>query len=226
MYRSGILSLCAAAALLAPGVSAQAQSELPAQETETLVQKLQHQRSRTPSLTADFSEEKTSRILAKPLETRGTLAFQAPNRFRREVKGANPSTVVSDGTQLWIYYPNFNEAELYTLGQRAFFDDAIAALTAGLNFQHVAEFYKFRAFREPGGYRFELTPKTGGARKVVREISVWLDSDLMIEKTEATLPKGDRVVTRYHNQREVAVPASRFEFTPPADAKISQPLSK
>ncbi len=214
------------AVLLASGISALAQSELPAQETQDLVQKIQQLRSRTPSLTADFSEEKTSRILNKPLETRGTLAFQAPNKFRREVKGANPSTVVSDGTQLWIYYPNFNEAELYNLGQRAFFDDAIAALTAGLNFQHVAEFYKFRAFREPGGYRFVLTPKTAGARKVVREISVWLDSELMIEKTEATLSKGGSVVTRYQNQRAGALPASRFEFTPPAGAKISQPLSK
>jgi outer membrane lipoprotein carrier protein len=226
MYRSGILSLFTAAALLAAAAPSPAQSELPAQEAETLVLKLQQLRSRAPSLTADFSEQKTSRLLAKPLETRGTLAFQTPNKFRREVKGANPSTVVSDGTQLWIYYPNFNEAELYTLGQRAFFDDAIAALTAGLNFDHVAEFYKFRAFREPGGYRFVLTPKAGGARKVVSEISVWLDQEFMIEKTVATLPKGDRVVTHYHNQRAAAVPGSRFEFKPPAGAKISQPLSK
>jgi outer membrane lipoprotein-sorting protein len=80
-----------------------------------------------PSLTADFAEEKTTHLLTKPLVAQGTIAFQTPNKFRRELKGNTPSITVTDGAKLWIYYPSFKTAELYTLGQRQFFDDSIAA---------------------------------------------------------------------------------------------------
>ena len=147
MSPSGIPSLPTkiAALLFASSLSA---AELPSAESAALLEKLQQHRAKFPALTADFTEEKTTHLLNKPLTGNGTIAFQTPNKFRRELKGANPSVTVSNVEKLWIYYPNFKEAELYTLGQRQFFDDSIAALTAGLNFDHVGEFYRYRAFRE------------------------------------------------------------------------------
>ena len=110
-----------------------------------MLARLQEHRAKFPSLTADFTEEKTTHLLNKPLVSEGSLSFQTPNKFRRELRGNNPSIMVSNGQRLWIYYPNLKEAELFVLGQRAFFDDAIEALTAGLNFQHVAEYYRTTA---------------------------------------------------------------------------------
>ena len=201
-------------------------ADLPPAETQTLMKSLQEHRAKFPSLTADFTEEKTTRLLTKPLTSEGTISFLVPNKFRREVTGASPSVTVSDGAKLWIYYPAFKEAELYTLGQRQFFDDSIAALTAGLNFQNVEKFYTYTATRTAHGYRLALTPRTGGLRRMVKELAVFVDSDFRIQRTEATLPKGDRIVTNYKNQRPTPLPASTFTFTPPADAKISQPLGK
>jgi chaperone LolA len=212
-------------ALLAAIASAHA-TDLPSAETRTLMKNLQDHRARFPSLTSDFVEEKTTHLLTKPLISEGTISFQVPNRFRREVKGSSPSLTVSDGAKLWIYYPAFKEAELYTLGQRQFFDDSIAALTAGLNFQHVEQFYTYTAARESDGYRLALTPRSGGLRRMVKELAVFVDNDFKIQRTEATLPKGDRVVTTYKNQRPTPLPVSTFDFTPPADAHISQPLGK
>jgi len=201
-------------------------ADLPPAETQALMKNLQEHRAKFPSLTADFVEEKTTHLLTKPLTSEGTISFQVPNNFRREVKGSSPSLTVSDGTKLWIYYPAFKEAELYTLGQRQFFDDSIAALTAGLNFQNVGKFYAYTAAREANGYRLALTPRSGGLRRMVKELAVFVDSDFKIQRTEATLPKGDRVVTTYRNQRPTPLPASTFTFTPPAGAHISQPLGK
>jgi len=201
-------------------------ADLPPAETQVLMKNLQEHRAKFPSLTADFVEEKTTHLLTKPLSSEGTISFQAPNKFRREVKGGSPSTTVTDGVKLWIYYPAFKEAELYTLGQRQVFDDSIAALTAGLNFQNVEKFYTFTAAREAAGYRLALTPRTGGLRRMVKELAVFVDADGKILRTEATLPKGDRVVTSYKNQRPTPLPASTFEFTPPTDAHVSQPLGK
>jgi len=188
--------------------------------------RLQEHRAKFPSLTADFTEEKTTRLLQKPLVTRGTIAFSAPNRFRRDIKGANPSLTVCDGRQIWIYYPNFKEAEHYELGRHSFFDDSLAALTAGLNVQDIAKFYRYEAFREPSGYRLVLHPKTSGLKRIVRELTVWITEDFLIAKTQTTLPKGDRLVTTYSNQRAESVPASTFAFKPAAEVKVSTPLGK
>ena len=201
-------------------------ADLPPAETQTLMKNLQEHRAKFPSLTADFVEEKTTHLLTKPLTSEGTIFFQVPNKFRREVKGASPSLTVSDGAKLWIYYPAFKEVELYTLGQSPFFDESIAALTAGLNFQNVEKFYTCTAAHESGGYRLALTPRTGGLRRMVKELAVFVDNDFKIQRTEATLPKGDRVVTAYKNQRPTPLPASTFEFTRPDGTNVSQPLGK
>ena len=201
-------------------------AEMTPSETTELVERMKEHRAKFPSLTADFTEEKTSRLLQKPLVTSGTIAFTAPNLFRREVKGANPSTTVCDGRELWIYYPSFKEAEHYVLGQHSFFDDSIAALTAGLNFNSIGQYYRFSAFREESGYRLQLLPKSGGLKRMMQQFNVWITGDYLISRTETLLPKGDRVTTSYRNQRAQDVPKSTFAFTPPADAKVSTPLGK
>jgi chaperone LolA len=206
-------------------LSARAADLAPA-ETQALMKNLQEHRAKFPSLSADFVEERTSHLLNKPLTSEGNIAFQVPNKFRREVTGKSPSITVSNGQKLWIYYPNFKEAELYTLGQKAFFDDSIAALTAGLNFQRVDQFYTVKAARETSGYRLSLTPRGSGLKRMVKELTVWVDDEFKIDRSETVLPKGDSIVTTYKNQRPTPLSPSIFDFTPPADAHISQPLGK
>ena len=202
-------------------------AELTPAETQTLMKSLQEHRAKFPSLSADFVEERTTHLLTKPITSDGTIAFQVPNKFRRDVTGNSPSLTVSNGLKLWIYYPNFKEAELYTLGQKAFFDDSIAALTAGLNFQRVEQFFTYKAFREAPGYRLVLSPRGPGLRRMLKELSVWVDEEYKIERSETiTLPKGDRIVTNYKNQRPTPLSPTIFDFTPPSDAHISQPLGK
>jgi outer membrane lipoprotein carrier protein len=217
-----LLPLLSALAIALPAQAA----EMSSAETTQLLDNLRAHRAKFPSLTADFTEQKTSHLLQKPIVNQGTLSFQVPNKFRRELRGPNPSTTVSNGEKLWIYYPNFNEAELYSLGERAFFDDAIAALTAGLNFQEVARYYRYTASREPNGYRLVLTPKSGGLKRMLKELQVWVDNDFKIERTVTVLTKNDQVTTTYRDQKPTPLPASHFNYAPPAGARVSQPLGK
>jgi outer membrane lipoprotein-sorting protein len=200
--------------------------ELTPAEEKTLLARLQEQRRQFPALTAEFTEERTTRLLSRPLRSTGTIAFEAPDRFRRELKGQSPSLTVCNGTDLWIYYPKFNEAEHYTLGRKQFFDDSLAALTAGLNFQKVDKFFRVTAAHAGAGYQITLTPRSSSLRRILTTLTVWLNSDLLIEKTSASLPKGDRVDTAYRNVRNAKQSSAKFEFTPPADAHISTPLDK
>jgi chaperone LolA len=215
-----ILSLSIAVTLVARA------QELSPDEQKTLVAKLQAQRAQLPALSADFSEERTTRLVNKPIVSSGTLAFQAPNKFRREVKGSSPSVAVCNGEELWIYYPAFKEAEHYTLGQRQAFDDSLAALTAGLNFDGVEKYFRVVATKQGGGYGVTLTPKSSGLKKYVTALSVSLDADGLIQKTDATLPKGDRVVTTYRNVKSSKQSETKFDFSPPAGVNVTTPLGK
>jgi outer membrane lipoprotein-sorting protein len=199
---------------------------LPPAEREQILQRLAELRAKSPFLQADFYEEKTSRLMSKPIKSQGTVWFRAPDKFRREIKGRNPSVTVSDGRAMWIYYPNFNEVELYTLGSHGVFDDAIAALTTGLTFDRVEEFYEIRMVREGELLRVELSPKRSNLKRVVQKLTVWMDDELRGVRSELILPKGDRVITQYRNQSREPLPPSTFQFTPPAGANVTRPMGK
>src|SRR5882757_8546901 len=109
-------SLALLLTLLATGATtplATRAADLTPAQTQSLLRTLEDHRAKSPSLTADFVEEKTTHLLTKPLTSVGTIAFQTPDKFRREVTGNSPSLTVSNGQKLWIYYPGFKEAELY-----------------------------------------------------------------------------------------------------------------
>jgi outer membrane lipoprotein-sorting protein len=222
-------SLPSCAALLffffAP-LPSRAAEELSPPERAALLDQLHDVHAKQPDFEATFTEQRTSHLLNKPVTSEGSVYFSVPDKFRREVRTPSPSTTVSDGHTMWIYYPSFNEVEIYSLGQRSFFDESLAALTAGLNFEHIDEYYNFRAYREAGGYQLELTPKKPSLRRVVVQIILGLNSDFLPVRTEITLPKGDHLSTEYHNARRPALAASLFEFVPPAGAHITRPLGK
>ena len=220
--------LCLAlAALSLLALPVRAAEPLTQPERAALLARLQELHAKFPCFAAAFSEQRTSRLLKKPLTSTGTIAFEIPNKFRREMSGSNPSLTVSNGRELWIYYPNFKEAEQYTLGKRALFDDALAALTAGLNFARVEEFYQLEVTpEEEGGYQIVLTPHRSNLKRIVSQITVILDKDLDVRRTDLILPKGDQVVTTYTAARRDPIPASTFEFVPPPGANISRPLGK
>ena len=201
-----------------------AAQQLTADDEKALLARLRDQRAEFPALTASFTEERTTRLLNKPVRSTGTIAFHAPAKFRRELTGSSPSLTVCNGAELWIYYPNFSEAEHYTLGKKQFFDDSLAALTAGLNFQDVEKFFRISPAREGTGWRIVLTPKSAGVRRFMTSLTVWLNADALIEKTEATLPKGDRITTVYRNVRPQKSVEAKFDFTPPKGTHISTPL--
>ena len=189
-----------------------------------LLERLKGLQEKYPSLEASFAEKRSSNLLKKPITSAGTLAFHAPNKFRREVIGSNPSLTVSNGQKLWIYYPNFQQVEEYTLGQRAMFDDAMAALTAGLNFGRVETFFNVQAAADGTGYEVILSPKR--TNPVVRQLAVSLDSELKVTRTVLTLPKGDQVVTTYSNQKRGGVSPAKFDFEVPEGAQVTKPLGK
>src|SRR5438034_9945995 len=92
---------------------------------------------------ADFHEQRVIRLMKKPIISSGAVWFQPPNKFRREVKGSSPSLTVSDGRQLWIYYPSFKSAERYPLGKGSQLDYTVAAINYSMHLEDVETTYMY-----------------------------------------------------------------------------------
>jgi outer membrane lipoprotein carrier protein len=175
---------------------------------------------------ADFQEQRIIRLMQKPIVNSGKVLFQPPNKFRREAKGNSPSLTVSNGQQLWIYYPNFKSAERYSLGKRSPLDSIIASINAALNLENIENTFHITATRAGNGYELELTPRTAAMKRAFQKLNLRINDKLQAERTDMLQPNGDRIVTIYSNQSREPVPPSTFEFTPPPGTDITTPLGR
>ena len=166
------------------------------------------------------------RLMKNPVVSSGTVWFQTPNKFRREVKGNSPSITVSSGRELWIYYPNFKSAERYPLGKGSPLDATVAAINSALNLEDIESSFNVTATRSDNGHELQLLPRTAAMKRVFQKLDLRINSEFRVERTDMLLPNGDRIVTTYSNQKRAGIPASTFEFKPPAGTEVTTPLGQ
>jgi len=195
---------------------------LPDSEVKNLLARIRENRITQ----ADFQEQRVIRLMKKPLVNSGRVWFQPPNKFRREVKGNSPSLTMSDGQQLWIYYPNFKSAERYPLGKRSPLDSTVAAINSALNLENIENTFQITAAKIDKGYELALIPRTASMKRVFQKLELHINDQLRAERTEMFLPNGDRILTSYSNQTRAPVPPSTFEFKPPPGTDITTPLGQ
>jgi outer membrane lipoprotein carrier protein len=195
-------------------------------DLKALLGRIREKRASSPQMSADFQEEKNVKMLNKPIVSAGKVWFQSPNKFRREAKGNSPSITVSDGQHLWIYYPKFQSAEHYSLGKHSPLEAGINAITASLNLENVEATYHISGTKEGDGYQLQLLPRNPSMKKFLQTFTIKMNGELQVVRTEMVQPNGDRIVTTYSNETRGAIPASTFEFTPPAGTEVTNPLGK
>ena len=175
---------------------------------------------------ADFQEERVIRLMKKPVVSSGTVWFQPPNKFRREVKGNSPSVTVSDGRELWIYYPNFKSAERYPLGKGSPLDATVAAINSALNLENIETSFNVIATKTENGDELQLLPRTAAMKRVFQKLDLRINDKFRVERTDMLLPNGDRIVTTYSNQTRAPISPSTFEFKPPPGTEVTTPLGQ
>ena len=121
-------------------------------EINDLVQRLEAVYKNRTSLEANFREERHMSILKEPIVNQGKIWFTPPDKIRREITGSSPSITVIDGRKMTIYYPNLKTAEQYDLVKRPIIRQSLEALTAGLNFQRVGDYYNIEGTKEGDTY--------------------------------------------------------------------------
>ncbi len=178
------------------------------------------------STQADFQEQRVIRLMKNPVQSSGTVSFQPPNKFRREVKGNSPSITVSDGRNLWIYYPNFKSAERYPLGKGSPLDATVAAINSALNLENIENSFNISATKSDNAHELALLPRTAAMKRVFQKLDLRINDKFRVERTDMLLPNGDRIVTMYSNQTRAPISASTFEFKPPSGTEVTTPLGQ
>lgn len=207
--------------------TAGAQAEpLAPSEVKALLDQIRAKRASAPQVQADFQEEKTVHLMNQPIRSAGKVWFQNPNKFRREVHGNSPSITISDGQQLWIYYPKFQSAEHYSLGKRSPLDAGIAALTAALNLENVENSYHITGSKQDSGYQLQLAPRNPSLKRLLKTFDIQMNASLQVQRTEMVQPNDDRIITVYSNESRAPIPAATFEFAPPSGTAVTTPLGR
>src|SRR5260370_4489820 len=156
--------------------------------SEAYLKNLRAEIRQNRSTQAEFQEQRVIRLMKKPILSSGRIWFQPPNKFRREVKGNSPSVTVSDGRQLWIYYPNFKSAERYPLGKGSPLDSTVTAINSALNLENIENTFQITATKSDKGDDLTLLPRTGSMKRVFQKLDLRINDNLRVDRTDMLLP--------------------------------------
>jgi outer membrane lipoprotein-sorting protein len=193
--------------------------ELTAKEVDALLSRLAESRGGS-AMQANFREERRLALMQKPVES-GTVSFLPPNMFRRQVNGG--SLTVCDGDTLWFFYPQFGEAEKYSLSSNRALRESVSAMTSGIGLQNLARNYRVQGWRTGDGYRIELEPKTSSLRKSVDKIRVDISDQLFAKRLEISGAEGDLTIIAFSDERKADLSPDYFRFQPPEGVRVSEP---
>jgi outer membrane lipoprotein-sorting protein len=69
-------------------------------------------------------------------------------------------------------------------------------------------------------------PRSSSMKRFIQTFSIRLNNELQVLRTDMVQPNGDRLVTTYSNENRASIPASTFEFTPPAGTEVTTPMGR
>jgi len=195
--------IAAAAALACAGAFA-----TPTEDLRAFVKDVKSGRSTfTQTVTAPNGKQKVSR---------GSFEFQRPSRFRFVYEKPYAQTVVGDGTKVWIYDPDLNQASSRKMG------DALGSTPAALLVSNSVD-QAFTLADQPaaGGLDWvQATPKQ--AEGTIRWLKVGF-KDHALAQLEIADSFGQRSLMVFDKfQANAAVPADDFNFTPPKGADVAE----
>jgi outer membrane lipoprotein carrier protein len=212
--------LAGLAVLLVLGLFAPALAEEPAQlPLAELVQRVQERYDATRDLVADVEQETTMAKIGKTVRARGSVVFKKPGKMRWEMHNATEETIVADGTTLWIYRPEDQQAIRMPFAQ-AFRSSTPISFLTGVG--RIAEDFDVRAGeREGSSFTLVLVPKRGDQGDL-GTLRLMVDaSNYDIVGAEVVDPLGNTSRLKLANvRRNVGVADDTFRFQPPPGVDV------
>lgn len=182
---------------------------------------------------ADFTQTRSLKTLKQPLVTSGQAWFKPPNRYRWELGTPAQTIALRQANELLVIYPLLKRVERYPAGEKATgqWRDALALLEAGFPRERAELESRFRVLSLAGAdgvWTLGLQPKSAFAQRMMKEIRVGLAAnDFSLLSTELIFVDGSGMRNEFTNTvLNSTLDAALFDWTPPADFKVTEPLAK
>jgi outer membrane lipoprotein-sorting protein len=209
------------ATLAMPAVAAKAPK---ADSLDEVIRKVQLAQAKTNTLQADFRQEKSLALMAKPEVSTGRFIYSKPNNVLWTYNAPKRVTMLIANGILTTYYPDLNKAERIEVKRyqdRIFkymgASGAIDELGAWFNFT-------FTNTSDKPYYVLDLDPKSKTIAKRVRHIRIYIDKQSYLT-TQFEYTEGDGDKTRYEFTNvkvNAPVEQSRFTLQLPSSVRVEQ----
>ncbi len=182
---------------------------------------------------ADFVQTRVLQTLTQPLVTTGHVWVAMPNQFRWELGQPARSIAVRHDDEMLVIYPLLKRAERYPMGANAprEWRDAMSLLQAG--FPHSrkefeSQFQLLSLVETNGLWQFKLQPKSRFARQMMTELRITLaTNNFSLAVTELVFVDGSRMRNDFTNAvLNPSLDEKLFEWQPPTDYKVTEPLKQ
>ena len=171
--------------------------------------------SATLAATGEFEQRIYNRERKLVQESRGTLAFQRPGRFRWAYSKPYPQLIVGDGARVWVYDEDLNQVTVRKLDQAL--GATPAALLAGANDALKAFMLKDEGTRD-GLEWVEAVPRDKDSTFERIRMGFGFSG---LERMELTDVFGQTTELRFRTlQRNPRVDPALFRFAPPKGADV------
>ncbi|HUJ13711.1 MAG TPA: outer membrane lipoprotein carrier protein LolA [Thermoanaerobaculia bacterium] len=191
---------------------------------DEVIRKVQLQQKNTSTLEADFRQEKTLALLAKPEVSTGHFTYSKPNNVFWHYDAPKRVDMLIANGMLTTYYPDLNKAEQIEV--KRYQDRIFKYMGASGAIDELATYFDFTFTNradEPS-YVLDLQPKTKSIAKRVRHIKIWIDKkSYLTTKFEYTEGDGDQ--TRYeftHVRVNQPIEQGRFTLNLPKSVRVEQ----
>jgi len=186
-------------------------------DAQALAERLnEHQR-----FTADFQQYTLGDGSTREELSQGRMWIEHPDRVRWETEAPFPQTIVGDGTHLWIYDPDLEQATRRSLS--AEFALTPASVLGASQSELEARFQITRIDAGASDSLFELRPREDEAAEFERLRILFGPQALSEILIEDGL--GQRSLILFSNLSfPAAIPPERFTFTPPPGTDLIEAL--
>jgi outer membrane lipoprotein carrier protein len=191
---------------------------------DDVIRKVQLAQAKTNTLQADFRQEKTLALMARPEVSTGRFVYSKPNNVLWTYNAPKRVTMLIANGMLTTYYPDLNKAERIEVKRyqdRIFkymgASGAIDELGAWFNFT-------FTNTADKGYYVLDLDPKSKTIARRVRHIRIYIDkASYLTTQFEYTEGDGDKTRYEFTNVKVNApVEQSRFTLQLPSSVRVEQ----
>lgn len=180
---------------------------------------------------ADFVQTRRLKTLTQPLTAHGHVWFQAPNRFRWEIRSPTQSMAVREPTEMLVLYPKLKTAERYPLDSEkaGTWKDTLALLDAGFPRSREEVESRFTIISQTtvdGVHKIVLRPKAEAARRMMPQITIGIDpTTYALRSTELQFTDGSTMENVFANAvTNQKIDESVFHPQLGPDWKISEPF--